>query len=127
MQVIMFLSPSHGEILVYFSAYLLCRPAPSFFSSFSPVFLPIYAKAEPWGRRCIVPACAFLISCDLGPGDLAAISMQKPVPVPLELTSEQLCIPRVPLDHYVDAYLHSYLHSHKGGLVTSPHSLLWNY
>lgn len=86
------------------------------------------------GRRCIVPACAFLISCDLRPGDLAAISMQKhtattttttpmPVLVPLELTSEQLCIPRVPLHRYVNAYLHS----HKGGLVTSAHSLLWIY
>lgn len=30
------------------------------------------------GRRCIVPACEFLISSDMGPGDLATISMQRP-------------------------------------------------
>lgn len=50
------------------------------------------------GARCLVAACAFLISSDTWRKDLAApFNAEAPMSVPLDVTSEQLCIPGAPL------------------------------
>lgn len=79
----------------------------SFFSFFFPVFLLSFLCLPPtveWMLKlslrgtCIVPACAFFNFIWYGAwGFGSPFQCKGPMPVPLELTSEQLCIPRVPM------------------------------
>lgn len=58
---------------------LFIQSLPQFFFFFLPLFPQLFCVCMlklSLRRRCIVPACTFLISSDLSPGDLAALSIQ---------------------------------------------------